>query len=56
MAADRGRGLEGSESNRWKGAYASKSPQLANSPVTNCGKIVASSRLGMDRRSCSRAR
>lgn len=34
-------------SNRWKGAYASKSPQPANSPVTNCGKILASSRLGM---------
>lgn len=40
-----------SVSNRWKGAYASKSPQPANSPVTNCGKILASSRLGMDRRS-----
>lgn len=26
-------------SNRWKGAYASKSPQPASSPVTNCGKI-----------------
>lgn len=44
------------ESNRWKGAYASKSPQLANSPVTNCGKILASSRLGMDRRSRLRGR
>lgn len=38
-------------SNRWKGAYASKSPPPANSPVTNCGKILSSSRLGMDRRS-----
>lgn len=35
-------------SNRWKGAYASKSPQPANSPVTNCGKILASSRLGIE--------